>query len=33
VFVGQLRANIERDAAATAFIRTEAGIGYRFSEE
>ncbi|MGA2043105.1 MAG: response regulator transcription factor [Roseiarcus sp.] len=32
VFVGQLRAKIERDPSAPAIIRTEAGIGYRFSE-
>jgi two-component system, OmpR family, KDP operon response regulator KdpE len=32
VFIGQLRAKIETDPAAPAIIRTEAGIGYRFSE-
>jgi two-component system KDP operon response regulator KdpE len=32
VFVGQLRAKIERDPAAPAIIRTEAGIGYRFMD-
>jgi two-component system KDP operon response regulator KdpE len=33
VFIGQLRAKIEKDPAAPTIIRTEAGIGYRFSEE
>jgi len=33
VFIGQLRAKIESDSAAPTIIRTEAGIGYRFSEE
>lgn len=33
VFIGQLRAKIEDDPAAPTIIRTEAGIGYRFSEE
>ena len=32
VFVGQLRAKIERDNAAPTIIRTESGIGYRFAE-
>jgi len=32
VFVGQLRAKIERDASAPAILRTESGIGYRFLE-
>jgi two-component system KDP operon response regulator KdpE len=32
VFVGQLRAKIERDSSTPAIIRTEAGIGYRFAE-
>lgn len=32
VFVGQLRAKIERDPAAPAIIRTEPGIGYRVTE-
>ena len=32
VFVGQLRAKIERDASAPTIIRTESGIGYRFAE-
>jgi two-component system KDP operon response regulator KdpE len=32
VFIGQLRAKIENDPAAPTIIRTEAGIGYRFSE-
>ena len=30
VFVGQLRAKIERDPAQPRFIHTEAGVGYRF---
>jgi len=32
VFVGQLRAKIERDPAQPEIIRTESGIGYRFAE-
>ena len=32
VFIGQLRAKIEDDPTAPTIIRTEAGIGYRFSE-
>jgi two-component system KDP operon response regulator KdpE len=32
VFVGQLRAKIERDPSTPAIIRTESGIGYRFAE-
>ena len=32
VFVGQLRAKIERDASAPSIIRTESGIGYRFQD-
>jgi len=32
VFIGQLRAKIESDPNAPRIIRTEAGIGYRFSE-
>jgi two-component system, OmpR family, KDP operon response regulator KdpE len=32
VFIGHLRAKIESDPAAPTIIRTEAGIGYRFSE-
>jgi two-component system KDP operon response regulator KdpE len=32
VFVGQLRAKIERDPSAPEIIRTESGIGYRFQE-
>jgi len=32
VFVGQLRAKIERDSSQPAIIRTESGIGYRFAE-
>ncbi|MGD0642726.1 MAG: response regulator [Roseiarcus sp.] len=32
VFVGQLRNKIERDPSSPAIIRTESGIGYRFSE-
>ena len=33
VFIGQLRAKIEDDPAQPSIIRTEAGIGYRLSEE
>ncbi|MBB3235753.1 response regulator [Phyllobacterium endophyticum] len=33
VFVGQLRAKIEDDANSPQFIRTEAGVGYRFIAE
>ena len=33
VFIGWLRAKIENNLAAPAIVRTEAGIGYRFSEE
>lgn len=29
VFIGQLRAKIERDAATPTIIRTEPGVGYR----
>jgi two-component system KDP operon response regulator KdpE len=32
VFVGQLRAKIERDPSTPIIIRTESGIGYRFQE-
>ena len=32
VFVGQLRAKVERDAAAPRLIRTEPGVGYRFAD-
>jgi two-component system KDP operon response regulator KdpE len=32
VFIGQLRAKIESDPATPTIIRTEVGIGYRFSE-
>ncbi len=32
VFIGQLRAKIEDDPTQPTIIRTEAGIGYRFSE-
>ena len=32
VFVGQLRAKVERDASAPRFIRTEPGVGYRFGD-
>jgi two-component system KDP operon response regulator KdpE len=32
VFVGQLRAKIERDPSTPSIIRTESGIGYRFQE-
>jgi len=30
VFVGQLRAKIEKDVSSPAILRTESGIGYRF---
>lgn len=30
VFIGQLRAKVERDAADPKIIRTEPGVGYRF---
>ena len=30
VFVGQMRAKLERDPAAPTILRTESGIGYRF---
>lgn len=32
VFVGQLRNKIERDPSTPSIIRTESGIGYRFSD-
>ena len=32
VFVGQLRAKIERDPGRPTIIRTESGVGYRFAE-
>jgi two-component system KDP operon response regulator KdpE len=32
VFVGQLRAKIERDPGQPAIIRTESGVGYRFAD-
>jgi len=32
VFIGQLRAKIERDASHPMLIRTEPGVGYRFAE-
>jgi two-component system KDP operon response regulator KdpE len=32
VFVGQLRAKIEKDSSAPTILRTESGIGYRFLE-
>lgn len=32
VFIGQLRAKIERDATTPVLIRTEPGVGYRFAE-
>jgi two-component system, OmpR family, KDP operon response regulator KdpE len=32
VFIGQLRAKIERDPAAPTLIRTEPGVGYRIAE-
>ena len=32
VFVGQLRAKIERDPGQPTIIRTESGVGYRFAE-
>ena len=33
VFIGQLRAKIERDPAQPAILRTEPGVGYRFMAE
>jgi len=33
VFIGQVRAKIERDAADPKIIRTEPGVGYRFQSE
>ena len=33
VFIGQLRAKIESDPATPTIIKTESGIGYRFSDE
>ncbi|MET0942510.1 MAG: winged helix-turn-helix domain-containing protein, partial [Mesorhizobium sp.] len=33
VFIGQLRGKIERDAADPRIIRTEPGVGYRFTLE
>lgn len=33
VFVANLRRKIEKDIAAPRFIRTEIGVGYRFSDE
>ena len=32
VFIGQLRTKIEDDPGAPRFIKTEAGVGYRFAE-
>jgi two-component system KDP operon response regulator KdpE len=32
VFIGQLRAKIERDPSAPSLVKTEPGVGYRFSE-
>jgi two-component system KDP operon response regulator KdpE len=32
VFIGQLRAKIERDPAVPTILRTESGIGYRFED-
>lgn len=32
VFIGQLRAKIDRPGATPGLIRTETGVGYRFSE-
>ncbi len=32
VFVGQLRAKIEKDSSSPTILRTESGIGYRFLE-
>ena len=32
VFIGQLRAKIERDPSAPSLVKTESGVGYRFSE-
>ncbi len=32
VFIGQLRAKIERDPSHPSLVRTEPGVGYRFAE-
>ncbi len=32
VFIGQLRAKIERDPTAPAIVKTEPGVGYRAAE-
>ena len=32
VFVGQLRAKIEKDSSSPNILRTESGVGYRFAE-
>ncbi len=33
VFIGQLRGKVERDPAAPKILRTEPGVGYRFTAE
>lgn len=33
VFIGQLRQKIERDPAKPAILRTEPGVGYRFTDD
>ena len=32
VFIGQLRQKIERNPAEPVIVRTEPGVGYRFTE-
>jgi two-component system KDP operon response regulator KdpE len=32
VFIGQLRAKIERDPTAPTIVKTEPGVGYRAAE-